>query len=148
MDIRHMAFGDIFQVENIGKVSLPIYFKYNDLLNVITNLNYVKLVAIYNNIIIGFIIGMYEPDKIFAIGSFAVDSSYRKHGVGKVLLQKIENIAKLYCDTMRLHVHIKNNTAISFYLKNGFNQYQYVKNYYYGAFQSDSLDALLLIKYI
>jgi ribosomal-protein-alanine N-acetyltransferase len=148
MDIRHMTFNDLYRVENIGKTSLPIYFKYENLIYIMDQSNYVKLVAVYNNIIIGFIIGMYDTDKVFAILSFAVDGNYRKHGVGKLLLQNIESIAKQYCSIMYLHVHVKNNNAISFYLKNGFKQIDYIKNYYYGSFQSDTLDALLLIKYI
>ena len=107
MDIRHMTFIDLYQVENIGKASLPIYFKYENLIYIMDQLNYVKLVAVYNNIVIGFIIGMYDTiHKVFAILSFAVDSKYRKHGVGRLLIQTIESIAKQYCSVMYLHVHV------------------------------------------
>lgn len=63
--------------------------------------------------------------------SIAVDSSYRKQGIGQTLYQTIEN--KLVIDNytaLYLEVKKTNHQAIQFYLKNGFQMKGELKNFY------------------
>ena len=59
-----------------------------------------------------------SDDKELYIDTIVVDPNHRKEGIGSFLLNKAETYGKY--DTLVLEVFSKNQTAISFYKKNGF----------------------------
>ena len=59
-----------------------------------------------------------NDDKELYIDTIVVNSNHRKEGIGSFLLNKAETYGKY--DTLVLEVFSKNQTAISFYKKNGF----------------------------
>lgn len=64
---------------------------------------------------------------------FAVDQSYQGRGIGTQLLQYIVRWAYTNgYSYLKLHVHVRNNSAIGLYEKVGFRRYEYLPNYYGG----------------
>ena len=59
-----------------------------------------------------------SDDKELYIDTIVVDPNHRKEGIGSFLLNKAETYGKY--ETLVLEVFSKNQTAISFYKKNGF----------------------------
>lgn len=71
---------------------------------------------------------MYENADIARIG---VDASYRRRGIGSVLLKDAEQKAKeAGCEKMQLEVRASNEAARAFYEKHGFKQDGLRPNYY------------------
>lgn len=61
-----------------------------------------------------------------------VSQNYRNCGVGKLLLEKLIDVAKKSgCTNITLEVRNSNDVAISFYEKNGF-RFEYKRDKYYG----------------
>lgn len=88
------------------------------------------LVAEYKNEIIGLIDGKIIDDleaykeKIAYINRFVVDESYRKNGVGKLLIDEFSKIVKQKeCKYLKLNAFEQNIPAIDFYKNYGFEEY-------------------------
>ena len=95
-----------------------------------------------NDFIIGYggVYIMYENSEITTLG---VDSSYQRHGYGKILLEHMILLAKQKeCEIMSLEVRVSNEKAIGLYKKLGFEQAGIRKNYY----EDNHEDAYLMIK--
>ena len=74
--------------------------------------------------------------------SFAVDRANRKNGVGRALLAACEEAAQdANCTHLRLEVRPDNETAIHFYQRAGFREFDTVPDYY-----EDHVDALRMEK--
>lgn len=98
------------------------------------------VVYLKGNEAIGFVqyLKLYECVEICYI---VVDSRYRKLGIGSELIDHISR--DLDVEKMILEVRSSNETAISFYEKNGFKRVRPIKGYY-----SDGEDALAMEKVI
>lgn len=101
---------------------------------IIENKKDIILVAYINNNIIGYIHGSeYEllySDSLINILGFVVKESYRKNGVGKALIDKLEEIAieKKYSG-IRLVSGIDREDAHRFYERNGYIYRKEQKNF-------------------
>ena len=119
---------DLFDIVNIGKDSLPIYYNLYHLIKIITNTKYIILKCILNDNIIGFvIIKKYKNNRIH-IMSIAFLKIYRGLGYGSILLDKIKELFPNY--KISLNVQTKNDTAVRFYIKNKFKIKKTIYNYY------------------
>jgi ribosomal-protein-alanine N-acetyltransferase len=60
-----------------------------------------------------------------------VASQYRRHGVAKRMMERIEQEAiEAGCDSMELHVSVDNHGAIAFYEREGYDRSHLVKGFY------------------
>lgn len=63
----------------------------------------------------------------------------RGKGLGKIMIEKAENICRLYgLSYISLHVQISNLNAINFYSRLNFKMIKYIKNYYYNIYPKDA----------
>ena len=121
--IRYYKENDIKEIEKLG-INLHKKYKFN--------LDQFSKCIVYeeNNNIIGFITYsiIYERAELIDI---YVKEKYRNNSVGTKLLNAfIKDAFSSGCDNITLEVGSKNNVAIKFYKKNGFNIVSTRKNYY------------------
>lgn len=91
----------------------------------------VYLVAVEDEKVIGYSIGIIRFKDLGHIISIAVDKDYRGKGIGKKLLKEtIENLAKMEVKRIRIEVRESNEIAINLYKKFGFMEKERVKEYY------------------
>lgn len=96
--------------------------------------NYKKVYIIDNNIV-GFIDYSVIYDRVEINYIYVVDA-FRRQGIATKLIKTIP-----YCSNVTLEVNDKNDKAIKFYQKNGFNIVSIRKNYY-----KDGSNAYLMMK--
>ena len=90
-------------------------------------------VAIGNAPYVGFAGGHIE-DSVLRIGNLAVAPTYRRQGVGLLLIRHIAVIAKEYgLRDLRLEVRDSNGPALALYEKTGFVTVRRLKGYYGAA---------------
>ena len=125
--INRITKEDLFTVENIGQISLPIYYKVSDLFFLLFDSEYslYKTVSLCGKIA-GFIVAR-KYNRRHHILSIAVHPDYRKKGVGTMLVNKIKDLDN---DEISLYVLTTNKQAITFYEKNGFKCVKKLDNYY------------------
>uniref|UniRef100_A0A7S2U2D6 N-alpha-acetyltransferase 60 n=1 Tax=Lotharella oceanica TaxID=641309 RepID=A0A7S2U2D6_9EUKA len=82
------------------------------------------------------------------ISTLGVKPGYRRHGLGKFLLEKtVELLEKQQsCSAIKLHVKADNIPAINLYYKTGFELLEHLVNHYY--FDGKRHDALHLVRYV
>ena len=75
---------------------------------------------------------IYPRNEYLHISELYLLDRYRSKGFGKLILNYIEQIAKLYpaCNRLELLVSIGNLRGIDFYLRNGFEKKEYVLSRY------------------
>lgn len=111
-----------------------------DLLGVLSFPNVVRLQAVVDEKMVGFIAGDERRSKHLAwILTFAVLPAYRRQGIGSALLNACES--KIRLQVIRLSVRRSNEEALALYKKFGYNEVSVWKNYYVGK-----EDALVLEK--
>jgi GNAT superfamily N-acetyltransferase len=91
--------------------------------------NGIVFLAINNNEIVGYLAGSscslsYTKSKFAKLDNIFVLEDYRKYGIGTKLINKF----KQHClnngmETIKVTTYAKNKNAISFYLKNGFDEW-------------------------
>ena len=126
--IEKLVITDLRDVEEIGKLSLPIYYKLSDLIYIFFDNSYLYY-KIYNNKtdkILGFII-IKKYDRRYHIMSIGVLPEFRRKGLGSLLINYIKELDN---DKISLYVLTNNKCAINFYNKNKFKQIQRVEDYY------------------
>ena len=111
-----------------------------DLIAVLTFSNVVRLKAMENGNMIGFVAGDPRPrDGWGWIATIAVDSNFRRRGIGTALLHACES--QLGVPRSRLTVRTSNQGAITLYEKEGYRTIDVWKAYY-----SDGEDAIVMEK--
>lgn len=111
-----------------------------DLIAVLTFSNVVRLKAVENGNMIGFVAGDPRPrDGWGWIATIAVDSNFRRRGIGTALLHACES--QLGVPRSRLTVRTSNQGAITLYEKEGYQTIDVWKVYY-----SDGEDAIVMEK--
>lgn len=93
--------------------------------------------------IAGYVSGVVRRDGYGHIVSICVHPSYRKKGLGTLLMKAIENVFKESFSLCKylLEVRVSNTSAISFYQKLGYNVVKTIPKYYLNG-----EDAYLMIK--
>ena len=111
-----------------------------DLIAVLTFSNVVRLKAVEAGNMVGFIAGDPRPrDGWGWIATIAVDSNFRRRGIGTALLHACES--QLGVPRSRLTVRTSNQGAINLYEKEGYRTIDVWKAYY-----SDGEDAIVMEK--
>ena len=111
-----------------------------DLIAVLTWPDVIRLKAVDNGEMVGFIAGDPRPSQGATwIATIGVDPGYQRRGIGFELLRACEEQAKL--SRLKLTVRISNDGAISLYKKAGYRTIDIWKNYY-----SDGEDGLVMEK--
>ncbi|MBC7879456.1 MAG: GNAT family N-acetyltransferase [Anaerolineales bacterium] len=111
-----------------------------DLISVLTFPNVIRLKAMEENKMIGFVAGDPRPHDGWGwIATIAIDPRYRRRGIGRVLLHACED--KLGVPRARLTVRISNHAAIAMYEREGYVTIDVWKTYY-----NDGEDGMLMEK--
>ncbi|MGE5462615.1 MAG: GNAT family N-acetyltransferase [Syntrophothermus sp.] len=111
-----------------------------DLVAVLTWSEVVRLKAVIDNEMVGFVAGDPRPAQNTGwIATIGVDPLYQGRGIGRALLRACE--AQLKFPTVRLTVRISNDRAISLYEKEGYRTVDIWKKYY-----NDGEDGLVMEK--
>lgn len=111
-----------------------------DLIAVLTWPDVVRLKAVENGELIGFVAGDPRPSEgVSWIATIGVDPRYQRRGVGRALLQACEE--KTTLPRVRLTVRLSNEPAISLYEKEGYRSVDIWKRYY-----NDGEDGLVMEK--
>lgn len=93
--------------------------------------NEIVYIALYKNIVVGYLAGSiniqgsYVTKSLAEIDNMFVLEEYRKYGIGTKLI----NVFKQYCkenqiEELKVTASAKNENAIKFYMKNGFNEFE------------------------
>ena len=121
---------DLEKIEQIEQTLEHRILSSNILKETIEKDNYYYLVAVINNVCVGYIAAEYLVDHIDIL-SIAVLSDYRRHSIASMLIKELINIAeKLNTENIFLEVRSSNIEAIRFYEKLGFEKISCRKNYY------------------
>ncbi|MBI5966126.1 MAG: GNAT family N-acetyltransferase [Chloroflexi bacterium] len=122
--------------ESFGKDAWPLL----DLIAVLTFTDVIRLKAMEDGQMIGFVAGDPHPrDGWGWIATIAVDPRYRRRGIGLALLHACES--KLGVPQSRLTVRISNQSAITMYEKDGYKTTEIWKSYY-----NDGEDGMVMEK--
>ena len=111
-----------------------------DMFAILTWPDIIRLKVVEGNDMIGFIgVDPRFSQSVAWITTIAVDPSYQRRGIGRMLLQVCEDRVTL--PRIRLSVRMSNYNAISLYEKEGYKMIDVWKNYY-----SDYEDAMVMEK--
>jgi len=122
--------------EVFGKDAWPLF----DLIAVLTFAEVIRLKAVENGQMVGFVAGDPRPSDGWGwIATIAVDLRYRRMGIGRALLHACE--AKLGVPRSRLTVRISNQPAIAMYEKDGYATSEIWNGYY-----NDGEDGIVMEK--
>jgi ribosomal-protein-alanine N-acetyltransferase len=91
---------------------------------------YDSYLAIYNNIIVGYIISKVTPFESHVL-NLTVNKEYRNNGIGSELLEMvIRKCTILKSEMLLLETRLTNRSAIALYEKYGFKKIGFRKDYY------------------
>lgn len=129
MLIKIATICDIPEIEDCGKISLPIYYKYDDLIEILNSNNNKIFIAKNDSKFCGFVIFKINHNKSIHINSIAINPDCRRYKIGTELINKLKFYYINY--NITLYVQTSNTNAIQFYKNNSFKIYQEVIDYYY-----------------
>ena len=111
-----------------------------DLISVLTFPDVIRLKAVENDHMVGFVAGDPRPSQGFSwIATIGVLPTYQRQGIGRALLQACET--QLKTPRLRLSVRASNLSAITLYEQEGFRTMDIWKAYY-----NDGEDAIVMEK--
>ena len=100
-----------------------------DLIAVLSFPDVVRLKAVEDDLMVGFVAGDPRPSQGFAwIATIAVLPEYRRKGIGRALLHACE--AQLKTPRLKLSVRATNHSAINLYEQEGYRSMDVWKAYY------------------
>lgn len=141
MEIQSASIRDLGALRRLehacfGKDAWPLL----DLMAVLTWPDVIRLKAVEDGEMIGFIAGDPRPSQGAAwVATIGVDPGYQRRGVGRELLRACEERVKL--PRVKLTVRISNDAAMALYRKAGYRTVDIWKKYY-----SDGEDGLVMEK--
>ncbi len=111
-----------------------------DLIAVLTWPDVIKLKAVEDGEMVGFVAGDPRPSEGASwIATIGVDPRYQRRGIGRTLLRACEE--RITLPRVRLTVRMSNQVAISLYEKEGYRSVDIWKKYY-----NDGEDGLVMEK--
>jgi ribosomal protein S18 acetylase RimI-like enzyme len=139
--IEPATWRDLNALRNLEKVCFPQdAWPLWDLVGVLTLPNVVRLRAVSDSQMIGFIAGdIRQAESLAWIATLGVLPENRGHGIGRALLQSCEQ--RLKVRRVQLNVRPSNEIAIQLYLSNG-----YQRAGLWPAYYQDGEDALIMAK--
>lgn len=139
--IEQANWRDLNPVRHIEQVCFPKdAWPLWDMIGVLTLPNVVRLKAMADGQMVGFIAGDVRPSQHMAwVATVGVLPEYRGRGIGGALMQACEK--SLTVPTVRLNVRISNETAIRLYLSLGYQKVGTWPGYY-----QDGEEALVMEK--
>ena len=99
------------------------------------------MVAVAEGKVVGYVIGVIERGNVGHVISLAVRPSWRRHGIGKLLLSSLlcyfgkHNVPRVYLEVRR-----SNSAAAALYKRYGFKEAGVITNYY-----PDCEDAIVMV---
>ncbi len=132
---------DLNSLRHLEKICFPHdAWPIFDLVAVLTFPNVIRLKAVDEGKMIGFIAGDPRPSEGFSwIATFGVLPAYRRQGIGRRLLHLCEE--QLPTTRVRLSVRISNENAIQLYRQEGYQTINIWESYY-----KDGSDAVVMEK--
>jgi ribosomal-protein-alanine N-acetyltransferase len=144
--IRRAVPTDIPAIVAIEKESFIDPWEESVFLEAFTYFPTTYFVAVCNGIVTGFVVGGLEDtgENIYGhLCNFGVSSAYRKRGIGRLLLRRLEHQFALELATgVQLEVRVSNTRAQRFYSKLGYKTVFEIDGYY-----ADGEDALVMMKW-
>jgi ribosomal-protein-alanine N-acetyltransferase len=141
MDIIFASIRDLNALRKLERAcfeidSWPLF----DLIAVLTFPDVVRLKAVEEGQMIGFVAGDPRPSQGFSwIATIAVLPEYRRKGIGRALLHACE--VQLKTPRLKLSVRVSNQVAINLYEQEGYRTVDIWKAYY-----NDGEDAIVMEK--
>ncbi|HWR27665.1 MAG TPA: ribosomal protein S18-alanine N-acetyltransferase [Candidatus Thermoplasmatota archaeon] len=121
LSIRRVQPNDIFPVIALAFETLPERYNPSIFTQFYESFPEGFLVALNNETIIGFLIGIRTTPNVARILMLAVKDTYRKQGIGSSLLaQFIKEMRQQYVTSVELEVRTSNKGALRFYQARGF----------------------------
>lgn len=132
---------DLNDLRELESVCFPLdAWSFLDLIAVLTFPNVVRLKAVVDGKMVGFIAGDPRPSQGFSwIATVGVLPGYRRQGIGRALLIRCEE--QLSTQRVRLSVRKSNENAIELYREEGYQTINIWKKYY-----KDGADAVIMEK--
>ena len=123
---------DANDIHIVNKKCLPVYYSQREYVIYILDTKVILLKAVYDKQIVGYALAKWYSDDRLHIMSFSVLSEFRCMGIGKLLINKINEykFKKNKHSQLTLFVQKSNKIALKFYKDNNFTQHSYLKNYY------------------
>lgn len=141
MNILSASFLDIGPLQRIERACFEQdAWPFLDLMAVLTFPDVIRLKAVENGQMIGFVAGDPRKSLLFSwIATIGVLPEYQRQGIGRALLRACED--QLQTPSVRLCVRTDNASAIRLYEQEGFQRIDVWRNYY-----KDRGDALVMEK--
>jgi ribosomal protein S18 acetylase RimI-like enzyme len=140
VQILSAGWRDLGALRQLEKVCFPKdAWPLLDLIGVLSLPNVVRIKAVRDNQMIGFIAGDRKSSDLGWIATIGVLPAYRGRGIAGALLAECE--IRLEVTHIRLNVRLKNTRAIQLYQKAGYQRIDIWPNYY-----QDGTDALIFEK--
>lgn len=141
MDILPATLRDLSALYRLERVCFARdSWSFFDLIATLTFPDVVRLKAVQNGSMIGFVAGDPRPSQGLAwIATLGVLPDFRRQGVGRALLRACE--ARLRASRLRLSVRLSNAPAIMMYEQEGYRTIDRWRRYY-----SDGEDAIVMEK--
>jgi ribosomal-protein-alanine N-acetyltransferase len=128
--IRDASLDDLDEIYKIEKESFPDPYP-KGLLKAFFFFPGAYIVALSQDVIVGYAIGVVRYETVGNIVSIAVSKERRRSGVGRQLLTKsVERLCLKGAQSIRLEVRESNVEAIELYKKAGFLAEEKIKGYY------------------
>ncbi len=144
--IRRAMPSDIAAIVAIEKESFIDPWEPSVFLEAFTCFPQTYFVAVCEGAVTGFIVGGLENtgENIYGhVCNFGVSAVYRRRGIGRLLLRRLEHQFMLELATaIQLEVRVSNTTAQKFYRRLGYRDVFQIDNYY-----SNGEDALVMMKW-
>jgi ribosomal-protein-alanine N-acetyltransferase len=139
--IEPATWRDLNALRNLEKVCFPKdSWPLWDLIGVLTLPNVVRLKAVVDGGLVGFVAGDVRPSqKVAWVATIGVLPEYRGRGIATALLREVEK--RVGMPEMRLNVRASNQAAIRVYLENGYQRAGLWEGYY-----QDGENALIMQK--
>jgi ribosomal-protein-alanine N-acetyltransferase len=130
MEIAPASFGDVGALRRLEHACFDRdAWGMLDLMAVLTFPNIVRLKAVEDGEMVGFVAGDPRPSEGFAwIATIGVDPRYQRRGIGRALLRACES--RLEVPSVRLTVRMSNGPAITLYEQEGYRTIDIWKGYY------------------
>ncbi len=142
IQIERANWRDVMAVHRLSQICFGRYaWPWIDVLDALSSRRSVRLKAVHDGEIVGYVIGDQRSEEEGWIASIAVHPDYRRRGLGNRLMELAEN--KLERPAIRLTLRQSNRAALALYHRRGYREIDLWPDYYHGE-----EDALVMEKWL